>query len=138
MIFSINYKQTLGLFWRYIIMAWHTTKEGGTTQKCVKYPERVGYTTILVGGFSTILSHQGRNDWMELVNPSDEYRAYRTAEQRLLSIQYQQQAVVEDLSWAMATREKFFHNRERDLYELGKNWVATGPVGIGDPKSQPS
>lgn len=111
-------------------MAWHTTKEGGTTQKCVKYPEKVGYTTILAGGFATVLSHQGRNDWMEFINQSDEYRAYRTAEQRLLAIQSQQNSSANDLSWAMATRERFFHNTEKILYIVGKDWIATGPVVI--------
>jgi len=118
-------------------MAWHTTKEGGTTHKCVKYPEKTGYTTILVGGYTTFLSHEARNDWMEFINPSDEYRAYRTAEQRLLAIQSQQQTSANDLSWSMATRERFFHNTEKTLYDIGKEWVLGGPVFTPGPSPIP-
>lgn len=106
-------------------MSWHTTKEGGTAQKCVKYPDRIGYSTVLIGGYSVPLSHQARNDWMEYVNGIDEYRAYRVAEQKLLAIQYQQNGNPEDISWAIVAREKFFHNAEKSLYEIAKSWATT-------------
>lgn len=108
-------------------MSWHTTREGGTTQKCVKYPDRVGYTTVLVGGYSTTLSHQARNEWMEYVNSLDEYRSYRTAEQKLLAIQYQQNGSTEDMSWAIVAREKAFHSAEKSMYQIGKAWANSNP-----------
>lgn len=105
-------------------MAWHTTREGGTTQKCIKYPDKVGYSTVLAGGYSTVLSHQARNEWMEYVNSLNEYREYRVAEQKLLSIQYQQNGNPNDLSWGIAARERAFHAAERTLYDIGKAWTS--------------
>tara|TARA_B100001778_G_scaffold330827_1_gene333993 strand:- start:17892 stop:18221 length:330 start_codon:yes stop_codon:yes gene_type:complete len=105
-------------------MAWHTTREGGTTQKCVKYPDQVGFSTVLVGGFSTVLSHQARNDWMDYVNGLNEYREYRTAEQKLLAIQYQQNGNPNDLSWAIVARERVFHNAEKALYNIAQAWAS--------------
>lgn len=106
-------------------MAWHTTREGGTTQKCAKYPDQTGYTTILVGGFSVPLSHQARNDWMEYIADLDEYRVYRTAEQKLLAAQYQQNGNAEDLSWALVARERAFQSAEKAMYQAGKAWAST-------------
>lgn len=105
-------------------MAWHTTKEASSTvQKCAKYPTEEGFSTILVGGYSTFLSHKARNEWMEYVRDLKEYLDYSTAEQRLLSIQYQQNGNPVDLSWAMVARERAFFNAEKTMYAIAKNWV---------------
>ena len=103
-------------------MAWHSTREGGTTQKCVKYPDQVGFSTVLVGGFSVTLSHQARNDWMEYVNSLTEYREYRNAEQKLLSIQYQQNGNPSDLSWGVVARERSLQSSERVMFNIARAW----------------
>lgn len=109
-------------------MAWHTTREGGTTQQCVKYPTEVGFSTVLVGGYSTVLSHRGRNDWMEYVNSLDEYRIFRIAEQKLLAIQYQQNGNPNDISWGIVAREKVFNDAEKSLFQIAKTWTSTPAI----------
>ena len=109
-------------------MAWHTTREGGTSQQCVRYPDQIGLSTVLVGGFSTNLCHQARNDWMEYVNSLTEYREYRNAEQKLLAIQYQQNGNPNDISSSILARDRFFQNAEKSMYNIAKAWASV-PIG---------
>ena len=104
-------------------MAWHTTREAGTTQKCVKYPDRVGFTTILVGGYSTVLSHKARNDWAIYIANLAEYAEYRVKEQQLLAAQYQQQGHPKDISWTIIQRELAFHNATTVMFLVAEAWT---------------
>lgn len=122
-----------------LIMAWHMVNQGGSAFTCIKYPNKIGFNTVLAGGFSTWLSTEARNDWMEYVQNNPAYAEYKTAEQRLLSMQMQQAATAADLSWSLVAREKEYRDKEKIMFEVAKEWCiqVTQPIHT-TPKPAPT
>lgn len=117
---SLSFSYSPSVPWRYA--------GDGAPQPCVKYPDKIGFRTLLVGRYETYLSDKGRNLWLEFISNSKEWKELRTAETKLSAIYLQQSATDRDLSKAIMAREKVVQSKNDIVYQIAKTWAESGSI----------